>query len=288
MNRSLPRRLGALTTALALAGTLFAPGVAAADPADPAGAASVAPEAAADGSPSTRSAAAARDVEVRSLDFACPRDRTPSAGFRDSEGVYGRAIDCLVWYGITEGRTPNAFDPNRTVNRREMAIFLHRLLVSLDAPLPEYDGNSRFRDVPDTGFGSAEINVLASPEVEELLGRVVVAGRPDGTFDSPTPVSREQMASFIARTFEGIIFASDLELIPGFCSPACFPDSNAVSPPHRPNVDLLFQAGIVTGRADGTYGPRASVNRGQMALFLTRMIDFFAEPFPEIVPDARR
>ena len=272
------RRLGALLAVPFLAVALVAPSVAAASPVDGAAASF-------DGRGSARDGAAARTadvttsaIDIRDLRFACPPGRVPAAGFRDIAGSdFVPAIDCLVWYGVTEGRTPTSFEPNGQVTRRQMALFLYRLLEdTLPArTLPAYDGSSTFRDVPDTGIGSLEINVLASPELAELLGTPIITGRDARTYDPSGTVSRAQMGSFIARTVEGIAEFYEGSIRRGSCT---FPDQDRIPPVHADNVSLLCELGIVGGRNDGTYGPAADVTRGQMAAFLTRTLDVFAEP----------
>ncbi len=70
--------------------------------------------------------------------------------------------------------------------------------------------------------------------------------------------------------------------------PRSFPD--LAGPPHGDNVGCVAGYGIAEGRADGTYGPLASVRRDQMASFLVRLLrvagtDVPAQPgstFPDV------
>lgn len=285
MIRSTSRRLGAVTASLVLLTGMVGSGVAAADA--PSRAASWSSDTAGEIDASRRASVQDDPIQVRDLRFSCPEDRVPETQFVDSGEVYERAIDCLVWYGITEGRTPTTFDPNRTVDRRQMAVFLHRMLDDI-LELPAYGGTSTFDDVPDEGFGSAEINVLASDELVELLDVRVVSGRSEGVFDPRSPVTREQMGSFMARTLQGIANAQGGRIEPGSCgSEACFPDAERIAPAHRDNVELLYQFGIVTGRSNGNYDPKGEVIRGQMALFLTRTLDVVVQAGGTVPPDRR-
>jgi hypothetical protein len=74
------------------------------------------------------------------------------------------------------------------------------------------------------------------------------------------------MASFIAR----MIDATSKDL-PAATSDH-FPDDNSSS--HEANINRLAEAGIVSGRADGTYGPNDPVTRAQMATFLVRAYEY--------------
>lgn len=64
-----------------------------------------------------------------------------------------------------------------------------------------------------------------------------------------------------------------------------FPD--LVGSPHADAIIAVADAGITTGRADGTFGPDAPLDRGQMATFLTRALELPAATpsFPDVPAD---
>jgi hypothetical protein len=107
----------------------------------------------------------------------------------------------------------------------------------------------------------------------------IVHGRTtsDGTHFAPTlPVTRQQMASFIANTLDRVPDRS-------YALPAArsggpsFDDAHRISTPHRGNVDRLQQAGIVAGFGDGTFRPGDRIDRAQMATFLVRALEAAVE-----------
>jgi hypothetical protein len=272
MHARTSRRLGPL--AALLAATLLVPTAASATTAAPAAWSIARVD---DAEPTARTSAR-EPVEVRDLSDACPEGRVPRAGFRDVDrsSPFARAIDCLVGFGITQGRTATTYAPNDAVTRQQMAVFLHRMLDDL-LVLPVAPSRSRFTDVDASGEIGRAINVLASDELATLSGIRIVAGRTASTFDPGAPVTRAQMASFIARATEAIILVRGYEIIDrGDCS-GVFRDERTIPAAHAPSVTLLCAAGIVTGRRDGTYGPHADVTRGQMAAFLMRLMDSFVE-----------
>jgi hypothetical protein len=279
------RRLSVLATTLLVGAALIAPTAAAASPA---GAAATFGErgSAFAGTPEARGSAT-QAIAVRDLSHACPSGRVPRAGFRDVAPSYtfARAIDCLVWYEITQGRTATTYAPVDSVTRQQMAVFIYRMLDDL-VWLPEPPARSAFRDVPATGEVGEAINVLAGDELAEMLGRRIVAGRTATTFDPRGRVTRAQMASFIARTLEGVFEVNGVAITDRGSCRGVFSDERTIPPAHAANVELLCAAGIVTGRADGTYGPEAPVTRGQMAAFLMRLMDVFVETRVTVPPDA--
>jgi hypothetical protein len=226
---------------------------------------------------------------IRDLSAACPSGSVPRGTFDDvSGGTFGLAVDCLSWYDVTQGVGGGRYDLRGEVTRGQMANFLYRLIeynLGADA-MPSYSGTSRFSDVP-AGSGQARaINVLASSQIEDLLGRRIVTGFGDGTYGPGEPVRRDQMGTFMARTLEGLVEALGGEITDrGFCT---FADSSRIASTHRSNVSLVCAFGIAGGRADGTYGPGENVSRGQMAAFLMRLQDNLAdEPLEVPTPDRR-
>lgn len=283
------RRIGALTTSAALALTLFAPAAAAA----PGGPESRVQEVrdritAVDGG--GVSAASATDHEeleevaaTEELRFACPDGRVPESALADLQPPFDDAIECLLWYGVTQGRTATTFDQGATVTRVQMAIFIHRMLDNV-VDLPAYDGTSAFDDVADDDFGAAEINVLASQEFADRFDdEPIVAGRADGSFDPRSAVRRDQMAAFLARAFRAI--AADAGATFEYECENVFEDQDEIPVVHRDNVELLCGFRIATGRADGSYGYAATVTRGQMAAFLMRTFDVFTQVDLTLLPD---
>lgn len=284
-----PVRLGGLVTVVLLLLGLLAPAAAAAPRA---GADTLGARGSALTSDRAVRAASATPITVRDLSYACPAGRVPTSSFRDvpPRSSIARAIDCLGWYRVTQGTSATTYAPNDAVTRRQMAVFLHRLLDELIV-LPDPPTVSAFRDVPAAGEAGEAINVLASVELADLLGVQVVTGRTATSFDPGGRVSRAQMGSFINRVLEGVAAYYGATIERGNCGdPAqpdrgCFPDDAQIPPTHRANVAALFRIGITTGRADGTYGPSADVTRGQMASFLTRLLDVFVEAEVTIPPD---
>lgn len=96
----------------------------------------------------------------------------------------------------------------------------------------------------------------------------VTHGRTDGTYGARARVTRGQMAAFLDRALAGVGAA------PPTPSATRFPDTG--SSVHRDAIERLAAAGIVAGRADGTFAPGDQVTRAQMATFLRRAYEHAA------------
>jgi hypothetical protein len=115
-----------------------------------------------------------------------------------------------------------------------------------------------FPDVPDGGPHGGNVGCIA--------GLGIAQGFPDGTFRPENSVTRDQMTSFIARMLQvaGVDLPEDAE--------DAFDDDDGGA--HEAATNALAAAGIVEGRADGTFDPRGEVTRGQMASFLIRGLEY--------------
>ncbi len=130
---------------------------------------------------------------------------------------------------------------------------------------------------PDPGFtdldGTTHADAVACGAWWGLLD-----GHADGTYRPGAPVTRAQVASLLGR----LLRAAGVELPDAPVN--AFEDDDASV--HAYAIDALTGLGIVSGHADGSYRPGASVSRGQLATLLARVWETLAgAPLPE-GPDA--
>jgi D-alanyl-D-alanine carboxypeptidase len=153
----------------------------------------------------------------------------------------------VVWLAstdVTRGcvSAPARFCPIARVSRAQMASFLARAL-ELPATTRDY-----FTD-DDSSLHENDVNRLAAAGI--------TGGCASGSFCPSAPVSREQMASFLARAFKLAEATSDR-----------FDDDGGSI--HETDINRLAESGITGGCASGAFCPRAHVTREQMAAFLYR------------------
>jgi predicted acyl esterase len=210
----------------------------------------------------------------------------PASGFPDATGTHGRAIDCLVWYGVAAGLNDGTFGTNQDLVRRQLALFVARTLEQVEgftfpAPL-----TGAFRDV-GSGEQAAAINTMAA------FSPPVIEGYADGTFRPSNDLTRAQAASIMARADAQVVSQLRIAPLPGgprFSDvPATYVHASAIS--------ALAGAGIIRGFEDGSFGPNATVTRGQLASMLTRLLERYAaagvlrdpdptDPDPDPDPDS--
>lgn len=175
-----------------------------------------------------------------------PPPPAPSGTFTDTAGSPFLAdIEWLVAAGITNGCGGGAFCPLAAVVREQMASFLGRALG-----LPTAGADYFWDD--DGSMHQGDINRVAQAGIANGCG--------GGRFCPGAVVSRDQMASFLARALGLPPTGTDY-----------FWDDNGNF--HEADINRLAAAGITTGCGASQYCPSGSVTREQMAAFLHRAFD---------------
>jgi hypothetical protein len=146
--------------------------------------------------------------------------------------------------GITTGCTVERFCPANGISREQMASFLAR---ALDLPAAVED---HFTD-DETSIHEENINRIADAGITTGCGGTTYCPRQG--------VSREQMASFLARALE----------LPAATEDHFTDDEDSI---HEENINRVADAGVTTGCGGTSYCPRDGVTRGQMVAFLHRAL----------------
>ncbi len=212
------------------------------------------------------------DPLVRSTDLACPPGAVLSAGFADvpASSVHAGSIDCLVWWGVAQGRSSTSYAPAGTVTRAQMATFVANTITQSGGTLP----------APSKDWFGDDAGSRHQGNINALREAGIVGGRADGSYGPDAPVSREAMAAFLARavayrtgaplSVRGDYFADDAASV------------------HQADINRIAGAGITAG-SKGRYGPGQVVTRDQMGSFLARTLDLFvAGGQAEQVPPSTR
>ncbi|MBS3941165.1 MAG: S8 family serine peptidase [Actinobacteria bacterium] len=183
-----------------------------------------------------------------------------------SSNPHIRNVLCMTEHGIAQGYPDRTYRSPRSVTRAQMATFIANL-IELERDLPA--ARSQFDDV---GRQTAHWE-----SIHKLARAGVVHGRSADRYDPGAPVTRAQMASFIARAIDYVDNGSvDGSQPPAARRAGLFSDvpSNNV---HRAAIDALGEQGISVGYGDGRYGPGDHTRRDQMAAFIMRAYDYIDE-----------
>ena len=175
----------------------------------------------------------------------------------DEGSVHAESIEQVAALGITTGTTATTFSPSDTVTRAQMATFVTRTWEAAGRECPS-SGILFFDDVPAGSTHAGGIDCVSA------LG--VARGTADRTFSPSEPVTRAQMAAFLARAWEaaGRTCPDD--------AGSSFGDVPADST-HAASIGCMAALGITRGTAAGMFSPSDTVTRAQMASFLARFYE---------------
>lgn len=219
--------------------------------------------------PAAPASAAVKPAD-KALFTACPADVIPSAGFGDTTGSFALGeIDCLAYYGVTKGTATGVYSPAQVVTRWQMALFLIRAAGPAGVTIPT---------ASDQGFKDlAGLSAEAVDAINQLAALDIAKGTSTTTFSPNDPVSRYQMALFLARFLGkakvgpgGFGDYSGTQKITGTGND--FTDLGNVTVEAFNAIEDLFHGGVTTGTTATTFSPFAAVTREQMAAFITRTL----------------
>ena len=217
---------------------------------------------------------------------ACVADATVDQLFADvSTGhVFRDAINCIAYYGVTQGTGDGStYSPNDEVTRAEMAVFIARAATAAGVYLGS--GSGGFNDI---GGAWAE----ARDAINGLAARGIIPS--GGAFRPDDAITRAEMATFLigllAKASPNVTIDSAGAILlgaPGSRTEADDHFADARASVHAVNdaeISALYELGVTKGASpaavpddtepplDFNYEPEGTVDRGQMAEFITRAL----------------
>jgi hypothetical protein len=128
---------------------------------------------------------------MRGSQFIPPQN---TISFNDTADHWARAwIEVLAADGITSGCGNGNYCPDQPVTRGQMAIFLLRAKYGRNYTPPAPTG-TKFQDVPQGHWAAAWI--------EQFSAEGITSGCGNGNYCPDQPVTRAQMAVFLAKSFK--------------------------------------------------------------------------------------
>lgn len=177
-----------------------------------------------------------------------------ATGFTDvPEGSwYADAVNYVSEKGYMAGVGDNRFAPNDEVTRAMFVTILARITMA------ETDGTaSAFTDVP--------VNKWYTGAVSWAAENGIVNGVGDGMFAPGKSITRQDLCTILYR----FVNAMDYELTVG--EEKTFTDSASVSSYAAEAVRYASSVGLIAGYDDGTFRPKATATRAQMAVIIMRL-----------------
>lgn len=193
----------------------------------------------------------------------CPADEVPEDGFADAaDSVHEASIDCIVYWGVSNGTGDGRYQPRATVTRAQMATFIAQLITEAGGVLP---------DSPADAFDGDEGSVHHG-NINRLAAAGIVSGVAPRRYNHADPVSRAQMATFLRRAYEFVSESTMPSTIDPFVD-----DNTGAGATHQAMINAIAQLGISAGVTPFHYEPSRDVTREQMATFIARVLDLLVE-----------
>lgn len=179
--------------------------------------------------------------------------------FDDIQSHWGQAdIELLASKLIIDGVTDATFEPDRNITRAEFAALVVRSLG-----LSQVTGESTFNDVSSDEWFAGVVNAAAKAGL--------VDGYEDGSFRPNAPITREELAAMIVRSFEyaGGQTTVDASTQSGILAPWSDADQIVWG---QLEVAKAIQAGLMNGMTDTTLETYGQATRAQTAAMLKRFL----------------
>ena len=200
---------------------------------------------------------------------ACPGDSASAAGFSDTTST---DVDCIKMFGITQGTTATTYEPDGTIPRWQMALFIHRMFTPTGVAAA---GTTAVPAFTDTAGLSAEIQAA----ITALASHGITLGTSATTFGPDDNVTREQMAMFLSR-FADIAkdhAGSAIQSEKG-TGTYNYKDIASASFEGMESIIRLFNIGVTEGycaaaSCSQSYRPSDDITRAEMASMITRLLN---------------
>lgn len=178
------------------------------------------------------------------------------SNFKDTTNHWANEpIKYLADRGIINGMNDNQFAPNNNITRAEFITLLAKM-DNID--INKYKAEN-FTDVPD--------NAWFNPYIDWAAKNGITSGITASTFAPNNNITREQMAVMIERfcNYKNFNLNNNKAQIN-------FTDTTNISSYASSSVAKVQQAGIINGRPDGSFAPKANATRGESAQMIYTML----------------
>ena len=152
------------------------------------------------------------------------------------------------------GTSANTFSPNAPMTRAMLVTVLWR-----SAGSPNTSG---------TPYSDVDAKEYYAQAVAWSTAQGIANGIGDGLFDPDANITREQLATILARYLKWM----DIDL-PQKRDYAGFTDSDEISDYAVSAVELMYSLGVINGRSDGSFDPKGSATRAEVAAMLHRFLE---------------
>jgi hypothetical protein len=170
-------------------------------------------------------------------------------------------IETLASKLIINGKTDGTFAPAEEMTRAQFTVLL---VKALGLPGEKYE--QKFTDVKPTDWFNADGELAAA------IKHGIITGKPDNRFAPNEKISRTQAAVMLHRAMKLSFVKYDMSQLDKTKKVTDFKDIAKIAEWSRADIEAMYQAGIISGKPDGTFDPNGLTKRDQMAKMLAEFL----------------
>ncbi|MDQ6419671.1 glycoside hydrolase family 3 N-terminal domain-containing protein [Paenibacillus sp. LHD-117] len=182
--------------------------------------------------------------------------------FNDASLIPGwarEAVANLAEKGIIVGKADGSFDQAGEVTRAELLTMIVRAFGFKEQGEP-----TEFNDVPENAWFKSFIDIASSNGIANGIG--------NGQFGPKKDITRQDLSVMIYNALK----AQNVQL-PEVVS-GTFTDDDDISGYAKEAVYVLKTLGVVQGRNDGDFDPKATASRAEAAVIIHRVLEYLQKP----------
>jgi hypothetical protein len=164
----------------------------------------------------------------------------------------------LIIQGKTDsqGKPNGTFAPGEDMTRAQFTSMLVKALA-----LPSKKSGKSFSDVKESDWFKDALDTAYEYNI--------ISGKPDGSFAPNESVTRSQVAIMLHRAME-INFINDMTKVN--TDKKEFTDVAKLDEKTKAAIEAIYEAGIISGKPNGTFDPNGKTLRNQMAKMLAEFL----------------
>lgn len=170
-------------------------------------------------------------------------------------------IEALASKYIIKGKGNGTFGSTSQLTRAEFTALLVR---ALGLPGAKYDG--RFKDVKGNEWFNDNNALMAAIEYG------IIQGKGNSTFAPGEKITRTEAAAMIGRAMRLDFINYDLSGLDKSKKLADFKDAGSIGKWAKSDVETVYQAGIINGKAKDKFAPAGNTQRNEMAKILANFL----------------
>lgn len=181
----------------------------------------------------------------------------PFTDVKATDWFYG-AVNYAVENGLVSGTSATTFSPSATMTRGQFVTVLGRM-DGVDTG--NVSINNKFHDVTRGAY--------YAPYVYWANANGIISGTSDSAFSPDTSITREQMATIVARylAYKKVTLPADNYAVPSFA------DTPKVSSWAKDSVETLRKCGLLSGDNNRNVNPQNNMTRAEGVTVFMRLME---------------